>query len=143
MERRNFDVDAFLAQPLTARLATARPAVRPVWFLWEDGYFWVLTGPWSKLPADIGANPTVALVVDTCDLATGECLQVIARGHAELLPFDRERGHRKLARYLGPDPDRWDSRFQEYLSDQPDALWVRIGPVSLVANDLSFSPSIP
>jgi hypothetical protein len=43
-----FDVDAFLREPLTARLATGGPTVRPVWFLWEEGAFWVLTGPWAS-----------------------------------------------------------------------------------------------
>jgi hypothetical protein len=31
-----FDVDEFLAQPLTAR---------PTRYLWEGGAFWILTGP--------------------------------------------------------------------------------------------------
>ncbi|GHA04301.1 hypothetical protein [Streptomyces purpurascens] len=35
-----FDVDAFLRRPLTARLATNGPTVRPVWFLWEEDAFW-------------------------------------------------------------------------------------------------------
>jgi hypothetical protein len=29
-------IDAFLSQPLTARIATNGPTVRPTWFLWED-----------------------------------------------------------------------------------------------------------
>lgn len=44
-----FDIDVFLSQPLTARIATDGPSVRPVWFLWEENAFWVLTGPWTKL----------------------------------------------------------------------------------------------
>jgi hypothetical protein len=32
-----FDVAAFLAKPLVARVATAGPTARPVWFLWEEG----------------------------------------------------------------------------------------------------------
>ena len=43
-----FDVEAFLAQPLLARVATAGPAIRPAWFLWEDGSFWWLTGSYSR-----------------------------------------------------------------------------------------------
>lgn len=142
MERRDFDVDAFLSRPLTAHLATTRPAVRPVWFLWEARCFWVLTGPWSTAPADIAANPLVALAVDTCNLETGECRQVIARGHADLLPFEPERLRRKLGRYLGPDPATWDRRFHRYLTDEAEAQWARIIPTSLVAKDLSFAPSL-
>lgn len=45
----SFDVDAFLARPLVAHLATAGPAVRPVWYLWEERAFWILTGSWSHV----------------------------------------------------------------------------------------------
>ena len=51
-----------------------------MWFLWEDGAFWWLTGGWSGLPATLKADPSVALVIDTCDLATGEVLQLSAEG---------------------------------------------------------------
>jgi hypothetical protein len=71
-----------------------------------------------------------ALVIDTCDPATGECLQVVARGNGELFPFDQRRGQRKLERYLGSDPSSWDPRFRRYLSREPDALWLRVAPLS-------------
>jgi hypothetical protein len=82
-----FDVDAFLAQPLTARVATSGPTVRPTWYLWEDGAVWILTGPWATLPARVQADPAIAIVIDVCDLATGLVQQVIARGRAEILPL--------------------------------------------------------
>ncbi|WP_409490397.1 hypothetical protein [Amycolatopsis sp. cmx-11-12] len=34
-----FDVDEFLAGPLTARVAAAGPTVRPTWYLWEKQAF--------------------------------------------------------------------------------------------------------
>jgi len=138
-----FDVDSFLAQPVTAHLATAGPRVRPVWFLWEDGSFWILTGPWSRVAKDVAEDPNVALVVDTCDLGTGEVKQVVARGMAELLPYDRERGFRKLSRYMGEEVSSWDERFSGYLSERPDAQWLRLRPTTLTAHDLSYTPSSP
>jgi hypothetical protein len=117
--RADFDIDAFLAQPLTARVATNGPTVRPVWYLWEDRAFWVLTGPWTKLFGRIASDPAVALTVDVCDVTTGLVQQVIAQGRAELLPFDVSRGKRKLSRYLGHDEDLWDDRFRHYLHDDP------------------------
>jgi len=138
-----FDVDAFLAQPLTARVATSGPTVRPTWYLWEDGAFWILTGPWATLPNRVQADPAIAIVVDVCDLATGLVQQVIARGQAEILPFDVARGRRKLSRYLGQDEARWDRRFRHYLHDDPahtGTVWLRLRPDSLVAQDLSYSP---
>ncbi|MFK4066750.1 pyridoxamine 5'-phosphate oxidase family protein [Streptomyces sp. NPDC029674] len=137
-----FDVDLFLSQPLTARIATQGPTVRPVWFLWEDGAFWVLTGPWARLFHHVRANPRVALVVDVCDITTGLVQQVIASGDAELVPFDVPRGRRKLTRYLGADESRWDARFVRYLHDDPmdrGTTWLRLVPDSLTAKDLSYS----
>lgn len=70
--------------------------MRPVWFLWEGGAFWVLTGPWARLFDRVREDPRLALVVDECDLATWRVRQVIARGRCEFVPFDVPRGRRKL-----------------------------------------------
>jgi len=141
MARRDFDVDAFLAQPLTARVATDGPTVRPTWYLWEGGAFWILTGPWTNLYGRVEADPAVALTVDVCDLTTGLVRQVIARGRAELLAFDVPRGKRKLSRYLGADETHWDSRFRHYLHDDPavrGTAWLCLRPAFLSAVDLSY-----
>jgi hypothetical protein len=137
----DFEIDAFLAQPLTARLATDGPTVRPIWFLWEDRAFWVLSGPWAKLLGHVGTDPVVAITVDVCDTSTGLVRQVIARGRADVLPFDVARGYRMLARYLGPDETRWDARFRHYLHEDPTELgtvWIRVRPASITAIDLSY-----
>lgn len=44
-----FDVEAFLARPLVAGVAAAGPSIRSVWFLWEDGAFWWITGAYGRL----------------------------------------------------------------------------------------------
>jgi nitroimidazol reductase NimA-like FMN-containing flavoprotein (pyridoxamine 5'-phosphate oxidase superfamily) len=131
-----FDVDAFLARPITAHLATNGPTVRPVWYLWEDGAFWILTGPWSHLAAVLTRDPRVALSVDTCDLATGEVLKVLAAGDAEVVPYDEERARRKLRRYLGPHESWWED---EWLRREPVAEgFIRLVPDRLVVRDHSF-----
>ena len=87
-------------------------------------------------------DPNVALVVDECDLVTGRVQQVIARGRAELVPFDVPRGRRKLSRYLGADEALWDARFVGYLYDDPGergTTWLRLTPASLTVQDLSYS----
>lgn len=138
------DLDAVLGQPLTARVATCGdhgPTVRPIWFLWEEGAFWWLTGPWAALPRQIERDPRVALVVDTCDLATGEVIQVVARGEAEQHPYDVERARRTLTKYLGPHEARWDpARFGMPEADQR-SWFVRLEPGSLTARDLSYRPA--
>lgn len=137
-----FDVDAFLAQPLTARAATNGPTVRPLWFLWEEGYFWLLSGPWTKLLGRMRRDPKLAIVVDVCDITTGMTKQVIAHGKVEILPFDVPRGQRMLSRYLGDDVESWDPNFQSYLLDaQRDTVWLRLQPISMSARDLSYSTS--
>jgi nitroimidazol reductase NimA-like FMN-containing flavoprotein (pyridoxamine 5'-phosphate oxidase superfamily) len=137
-----FDLDGFLARPLVGRLATAGPTVRPVWFLWEEQAFWWLTGRWARLASLLERDSEVALVVDTCDLETGEVLQVVARGAAEVVPFDAERARRKLRRYLGPDEAAWDrERFLEGTFGDPSARLVRLKPRRLRARDLSYRPT--
>lgn len=137
----SFDVDEFLARPLAARVATAGPTVRPVWYLWEASAFWILTGPWARLLALVERDQRLALVVDVCEPATGLVRQVIARGHAEVVSFDVPRGRRMLRRYLGDDESGWDPRFRRYLSADPlelGTVWLRLRPDSLVAKDLSY-----
>ncbi|MBW3579347.1 MAG: pyridoxamine 5'-phosphate oxidase family protein, partial [Actinobacteria bacterium] len=98
-----------------------------------------LTGPWAHLNDLLEDDPRAVLVVDTCDLATGEVLQVTARGRIEIRPYDRARAIRKLRRYLGPDISAWDATFD------PDAMaeakFARLAPTKLSARDLSFKPS--
>src|SRR5690625_8007669 len=96
----DFDPSELLDRPLVAHVATSRPRVRPVWFLYEQDHLWWLTGPWSTQASEIADNPRVSFVVDTCDLTSGEVRQVVAHGDAEEMPWDADRVRRKLARYL-------------------------------------------
>jgi hypothetical protein len=73
--------------------------------LWEDGAFWVLTGPWARLFDHVRSNPRVTLVVDVCDIEKGLAQQEIARGDAELVPFDiREAGASSSATSVRTNP---------------------------------------
>lgn len=139
-----FDLDEFLALPLLARVASAGPMVRPVWFLWEQSCFWWLTGDWSRLPAVLARDPRVALVVDVCDLETGRVLQITASGDAAIVPFDPARARRKLARYLGPDESAWDhDRFTIGTFHNESTRFVRLEPRTLRARDLSYEVRRP
>lgn len=92
-----FALDAFLQRPLVARVATIGrhgPTIRPVWYLWEEQRFWWLTGAWSALERQLRRDPRVALVVDSYNAASGEILQGIARGRAEVVGFDPARARR-------------------------------------------------
>lgn len=138
-----FALDQFLHQPLVARVATvgrSGPTVRPLWYLWEEHAFWWLTGGWSNLGRLLERDPRVALVVDTCDLRSGEVLQVTARGAAEVLPFDPDRARRWGRRYLGPDERHW-GRFRTGVFEDPTTRSVVLEPTMLRARDLSYSPA--
>jgi nitroimidazol reductase NimA-like FMN-containing flavoprotein (pyridoxamine 5'-phosphate oxidase superfamily) len=136
-----FDLDGFLARPLVARVAAGGPTIRPVWFLWEDGAFWWVTGEWSNLPKILDRDPNVALAIDSCDLGTGETLQVIVKGTAEVVPFDAERARRKFTRYLGPHEDRWDPELRKDTFETPTTRLVKVVPQTLRARDVSYKPS--
>jgi len=139
-----FDVEKFLARPLVGRLATAGPVVRPFWYIWEEECFWKLTGAWSVLDERLAADPSFELVIDTCDLDTGETRQVIAHGKAYVVDFDNDRGRRILTRYAGPHEEDWDPRFQVW--PDPSVYGTRLAkmvPDDIWTVDLSFRPVWP
>jgi len=111
--------------------------VRPLWYLWEEYAFWWLTGGWSRLGQLLDHDPRVALVVDTCDLRSGEVLQVMARGTAEVRPFDGDRARRWGHRYLGSDEGHW-GRFQGGVFEDPTTRFVVLEPTTIRGRDLSF-----
>jgi len=137
--QQGFDLDAFLSQPLVARVATVGrtgPTVRPLWYLWEEGAFWWLTGGWSNLERLLDRDPRVALVVDTCDLQRGEVLQVTARGCSA--PGVRCRPRAPLGTsLLGPDERHW-RRFESGVFDDSTMRFALLKPTALRARDLSY-----
>ena len=137
-------VEEFLRLPLVARVAAAGPAgptVRPVWFLYEDGTFWWLTGSsYSRLGDLLAADARVSLVVDSCDLSTGQVLAVTASGIATVRPFDAGLTTRKLTRYLGPDVGHWPAMFRGTFDD-PTTRLVALRPRHpLTLRDMSYTP---
>lgn len=131
------DVDAFLHRPLVARVATNGPTLRPLWYLYEAPSFYWLTDSANFLHRAVLAGEPLVLVVDVCDIATGEVIHVRARGFGEIIAVDRERAMRKFARYLGSDQSTWDPRFVPSL-DLPSTRMCRFSPDSIEAADVSF-----
>lgn len=139
-----FDVDAFLAEPLTARVATNGPTVRPLWYHWEDGAFWIINGPWAKLFERVQKDPKIALVVDVYERDTGRVLQVMASGAVEITPYDIPRARRMLHRYLGPDEASWSTApddYPGYLREPgpPGAVWLKLVPRKLSPFNFSYA----
>lgn len=132
------DINEFLQRPLLARVATNGPTVRPVWYLYEEPTFYWLTDTSNVLHQKVQEGEKLVLVVDTCDVTTGEVIHVRARGFAEIIPVDRTRAMRKFARYLGSDQAKWDPRFVPSL-DLPTTRMCRLTPSSIEAADVSFA----
>jgi hypothetical protein len=78
-------------------------------------------------------------MVDTCDLATGEVLQLSAEGDAETYQLDAARARRLLRRYLGADDSRWPERFKSGTFHDPATRLIRLEPCRLRARDLSYA----
>ncbi len=79
--------------------------------------------------------------IDTCDLDTGEVFALTITGRAVVHPLDAELAKRKIAKYLGPDFDQWDSRFRDAFDD-PTTRLVSLRPAHpLRLRDMSFVPS--
>jgi nitroimidazol reductase NimA-like FMN-containing flavoprotein (pyridoxamine 5'-phosphate oxidase superfamily) len=106
------EIDEFLAEPITGQLATNGPTIRPMWYQWEDGAFWIISGPWAKLLGRVQKDPEVALCIDVGDFESGQVKQVCVYGAVEIRDYDVELVRRMLHRYLGPDEESW--------SDSPD-----------------------
>ena len=102
-------LDAFLAQPVIARLATVRndaPHVVPMWFDWDGESIWMETGRGFQKHRNLLANPRCAVAIDTTEGGL-RFKGVILEGNAELIetPDDlvRETVVRIYRKYLGEE----------------------------------------
>jgi nitroimidazol reductase NimA-like FMN-containing flavoprotein (pyridoxamine 5'-phosphate oxidase superfamily) len=139
------DLDEFLLRPLFGYLATASdagPRVSPVWFLWDEETVWIIGNrETDSFPTRITQDPRSAFAIVDFDRNKGLVHHVGMRGRARIVPFDKERAKRLLDRYLGKQEDQWDAqRFIEPLDD-PDNVFIRFEPETVVARDQSFRSS--
>ena len=135
-----FDLDAFLARPLIAHLATASgdgPCESSIWFLWEDAAIWLVANTADSFPKRIRIESRCALGFVEFDVDRGILRHVGMRGSATLQSVDDARLHRFLRRYLGEDPALWNPRFRETVVAGLD-LMIRFDPASMVMRDQSY-----
>lgn len=140
----DFDIDAFLRQPLIAHLATASPdgpRDSPLWFLWEAQELWLVGNNRDSFPKRIRAEPLCAVGIVAFDLKRGRLRHFGIRGTGSVEALDLDRLHRFLSRYLGEDQAEWNARFRAQVIDRLD-LMVRIKPVSIVARDQSYFANV-
>ena len=99
-----------LAMP--AHLATLDPAgfprVIPIWFLWEEGIFYLSSGPQSRHVQDLARDPRAGLCI-TIEESQVETdyrpfRQIMVRGYAHVQPdIDERWAHKLILKYItGP-----------------------------------------
>lgn len=140
-----FDPADILAKPLIAHLATGSPEGprdSPVWFLWEEGAIWLIGSSEDSFPARLRAEPRCAIGIVEFDLEKGILRHVGIRGRAAFQEMDQPRLHRLLARYLGPEPSRWNAWFTAQVVTPLDIM-IRITPASVIARDMSYFKTGP
>ncbi|MGP4080091.1 pyridoxamine 5'-phosphate oxidase family protein [Pseudalkalibacillus sp. R45] len=140
---RSFNLDEFLKKPLFAHLSTLSPEgprESPVWFYWEDERIYIIGTPSSdSFPGRIEENPECAIGIVDLDHVTGKVLHAGFRGRATVEPFDKRIATRLLERYLGPEEEKWDPRFQGLGNSN---ILIKFVPETVVVRDQSFIPSI-
>ena len=134
-------MEDILARPLFAHLATVHtegPRESPVWFLWEDGFIWII-GSYQEdsFPERIEKDGRSALGVVDFDMATGLVQHVGFRVRADLQPHNKARAGRLFTKYMGAR-DRWDPRFAKVVGDT-DYVFVRMEPETAVVRDQSYT----
>ena len=140
----DFDIEAFLQQPLFAHLAMSShegPRESPVWFLWEAQELWLIGNNRDSFTKRIQAEPRCAVGIVEFELARGRLRHVGIRGMGSIEPIDRGRLYRFLSRYLGKNEAEWNASFRSRVVDRLD-LMVRIKPLSIVARDQSYFASV-
>ena len=133
-------VEDVLDRPLFALLAQSSPdgpRVSPLWFLWENEAVWHIAQMGGRsYPERVRQDPRTTLAVVDFDPAAGRVEHVGLRGEASLEPYDPDRAGRLLAKYLGPDRDRWPDRFSGL--DSNGYRLIRVEPATAVARDQSY-----
>jgi Pyridoxamine 5'-phosphate oxidase len=81
------EIDAFLSEQRTCRVATTGPDgphVTPLWFVWHGGALWLTSLSRSQRWTDLQRDPRVAVVVDAGE-EYGELRGVELRGRVEVV----------------------------------------------------------
>jgi len=127
-------IEAVLAEPVLARLATTNPKtlqphVVPVWFAWDGESVWISSFASTRKIHELKKNPRGAVLIESKQEG-GKLQAVLLEGPVELVAEPRqlvsEIASRIYIRYLGQDGMK-DSEPQSWLSD-PENLLVKLTP---------------
>ena len=132
-------IEAVLAEPVLARLATTNPKtmqphVVPVWFLWDGESVWVSSFVSTRKIHELKHNPQGAVLIESKQEG-GKLTAVLLEGPVELVTEPRslvsEIASRIYVRYLGPKGVK-DPEPQSWLND-PENLLVKLTPKRIIS----------
>jgi nitroimidazol reductase NimA-like FMN-containing flavoprotein (pyridoxamine 5'-phosphate oxidase superfamily) len=131
------EIDAFLTEPRLCHFATVdakgAPRVRPLWFLWRDGAFWLTTRAEARHTGrDLKAHPDVAISVASEDRPYRA---VVAHGRPEILPKTRDMLLAISIRYGEVPGKRWAA----VAIKEPDRVILKLEPKTLISWDYGKS----
>jgi nitroimidazol reductase NimA-like FMN-containing flavoprotein (pyridoxamine 5'-phosphate oxidase superfamily) len=135
MPMKREEIDAFLADPRLCHFATVdaqgRPRVRPLWYLWRDGAFYLTTRLEARHTGrDLKQRDQVALSIASEDRPYGA---VVAHGRIEILGKDEAVLRDVSSRYGEESARRWLSHALE----EDDRVAMRLVPETLLSWDYS------
>ena len=132
-------IEAVLAEPVLARLATTNPKtlqphVVPVWFLWDGESVWISSFVSTRKIRELQRNPRGAVLIESKQEG-GKLTAVLLEGPVELVREPHQRVYdiasRIYTRYLGAEGIK-ALEPQSWLND-PENLLVRLTPKHIIS----------
>jgi nitroimidazol reductase NimA-like FMN-containing flavoprotein (pyridoxamine 5'-phosphate oxidase superfamily) len=117
--------------------ADGEPHIAPIWYAYENGKFYISTGPNSQKTRNIKTHNKVAFSVDVGE-GFSDLKAVVGKGTARILTDDKfgeEVGKRILVKYL----DDLNSPPAKYLASLKHVV-IEITPTTKISWDYSKSP---
>jgi hypothetical protein len=136
------EVDAFLAEQLTCRVATVGtngPHATPLWFVWQDGALWLTSLSRSQRWADLEKDPRIAVVVDAGEAYT-ELRGVELRGRVEVVGEVPRTGE-PVPELDGPEQAMADRYHGGTIVRDGRHAWLRLVPEKITSWDFRKIPS--
>ena len=136
---RKAPIEAVLAEPVLARLATTNPKtmqphVVPVWFAWDGENVWISSFVSTRKIRELKINPQGAVLIESKQ--EGSKLQaVLLEGSVELITqprqLVREIASQIYIRYLGLEGVK-EAEPQSWLND-PENLLIKLTPARIIS----------
>lgn len=132
-------IEAVLAEPVLARLATTNPRtmqphVVPVWFAWDGKNVWISSFISTRKIRELKHNPQGAVLIESKQ-EESKLQAVLLEGPVELVTEPRqlisEIASRIYARYLGTEGLK-EEEPQSWLND-PENLLIKLTPKRIIS----------